>query len=623
MVSFASTIGATIAFWCSRYLFKARINQNFSCQLATINRGIDREGALYLFGLRLVPLFPFFMVNLVMGVTSITTKRYFIVSQIGMLPGTITFVFAGTQLAQINSLSGLISPQLLFAFAVLGLMPLVTQRILDRLKSRQAYQNYNQPTSFDYNLVVIGAGAGGLVSAYIASAVKAKVALIEKHQMGGDCLNTGCVPSKALIKAAKFAHQVKKASNLGFDDSTTTVNFAKIMTRISAVIKAIAPHDSIERYQKLGVEVLTGHAEIIDPWTIVVNGQRITTSHIIIATGAKPLIPNIEGLANIDYLTSDNLWQITELPQRLIVLGGGPIGCELSQAFARLGSQVSQVELFERLMTREDPEVSDYVQQKFDSEGIAVLTGHQALRVEVTNGTKQLICRYQDQEVAVPFEKIIVAVGRRANSEGFGLEQLAIRLRANKTIEVNQHLQTNFPNIYAVGDVTGPYQFTHVASHQAWYGAVNSLFGRFKKFKVDYRVIPWATFVDPEVARVGINESEATAQGLDFEVTRYDIDDLDRAIADDKATGWVKIITQKSSDKILGVTIVAHNASELITEYVSAMKHNLGLNKILATIHIYPTMSEANKYAAGVWKRNNAPQRLLNWLGKYHRWLRG
>ncbi|NRA83928.1 MAG: FAD-dependent oxidoreductase, partial [Gammaproteobacteria bacterium] len=412
----------------------------------------------------------------------------------------------------------------------------------------------------------------------------------------------------------------KTAANLGFENTTTEVNFPKVMARIHQVIKTIEPHDSIERYTELGVEVLSGEAKIIDPWTVEINGKKITSAQLIIATGARPFVPPISGLSDIDYLTSDNLWQLNELPQRLVVLGGGPIGSELTQAFARLGSTVSQIELLDRIMSREDPEVSDYVKHKFTSEGINVLTSHQALRIEVIDGNKQLICRHNEQEVVIEFDQIIVAVGRAANTQGFGLEQLNINLRPNKTIEVNAYLQTNYPNIYAVGDVTGPYQFTHVASHQAWFGAVNALFGRFKKFKVDYRVIPWATFVDPEIARVGINETEAKAQGLDYSVTRYDIDDLDRAITEDQATGWVKVITAKSSDKILGVTIVAHNAGELITEYVSAMKHNLGLNKILSTIHIYPTMSEANKYAAGVWKRNNAPQRILRWLGKYHGW---
>lgn len=622
IVSFASTIGATIAFLCSRFLFRQQINRKFNQQLKAINAGIDKEGAFYLFGLRLVPLFPFFIVNLVMGVTSITVKRYFVFSQLGMLPGTIAFVFAGTQLAKVDSLSGLISPPLLFAFALLGVMPLITKRVLEKMKARRVYSSYQKPKSFDYNLVVIGAGAGGLVSAYIASAVKARVALIEKHKMGGDCLNTGCVPSKALIKAAKFAHEIDKAPQLGFEATSTTINFAKVMKRVHQVIATIEPHDSVKRYTELGVEVISASATIVDPWTVEVDGKRITAAQMIVATGARPFVPPITGLADIEYLTSDNLWQLTELPEKLIVLGGGPIGSELTQAFARLGSRVCQVELFDQIMPREDVEVSKFVKQTFIEEGIEVLTSHQALRVEVRDEQKQLICLYNGEEVAIEFDQIIVAVGRAANTSGFGLEQLGINLRPNKTIEVNDYLQTNYPNIYAVGDVTGPYQFTHVAAHQAWYSAVNSLFGRFKKFKVDYRVIPWATFVDPEIARVGMNEQEAAEQGIDFRITRYNLDDLDRAIAENQTKGWVKVITAGSSDKILGVTIVGHNGGELIAEYVSAMKHNLGLNKILGTIHLYPTMSEANKYAAGVWKRNNAPQKILGWLEKYHNWVR-
>jgi pyruvate/2-oxoglutarate dehydrogenase complex dihydrolipoamide dehydrogenase (E3) component len=484
-------------------------------------------------------------------------------------------------------------------------------------------REYTKPRKFDHNLVVIGAGSGGLVSAYIAAAVKAKVVLIEKHQMGGDCLNTGCIPSKTLIRTAKLLHQIKNARKLGIKSASAEFDFAEVMARIQQVVADIAPHDSVERYTALGVEVIEGEAKLTSPWTVEVNGITLTTRNIIIATGAHPFVPALPGIEQIDYLTSDNLWQLHELPKRLLVLGGGPIGCELSQAFARLGSEVTLIQRDQRILPREDSEFSALVTESFSSDGVHVKTGHSAKALMIEGGEKLLVCEVAGAEVKIPFDQILIALGRSANINSFGLDGLEIATRANNTIETNAFLQTSYPNIYAVGDVTGPYQFTHTAAHQAWYAAVNALFGRFKKFKVDYSVIPWATFCDPEIARVGLNELEAREQNIPYEVTTYGIDDLDRAIADGSTQGMVKVLTVPGRDKILGVTIAAEHAAELITEFVTAMRHGLGLNKILGTIHIYPTLAEANKYAAGNWKRAHAPQRLLKWVECYHRWMRG
>lgn len=275
-----------------------------------------------------------------------------------------------------------------------------------------------------------------------------------------------------------------------------------------------------------------------------------------------------------------------------------------------------------RLMLREDPEVSDLVAASLRVDGVNVLTSHQAIRVEVYEGEKRLIVRHGDEELPIAFDQLLCAVGRRPRVTGYGLEELGIPLTPQKTIQTNAFLQTLYPNIYAVGDVAGPFQFTHTAAHQAWYASVNALFGRFKRFKADYSVIPWATFTDPEVARVGLSETEAREQGVAYEVTRYDMDDLDRAIADGTAHGFVKVLTVPGKDKILGVTIVGEHAGDLLAEYVLAMKYGLGLNKILGTIHTYPTLSEANKYAAGQWKRAHAPHRLLGWLARFHAWER-
>ncbi|MFM7848839.1 MAG: FAD-dependent oxidoreductase [Rubrivivax sp.] len=635
LVSFASSLGALLAFLVARYLLRDAIQARLGKALAPINDGVKKDGTFYLLTLRLVPVFPFWLINLLMGLTPMGAGRFYVVSQIGMLAGTAVYVNAGTQLAAIQSPGDILSPGLLGSFVLLGLFPLLAKAGVAWLAQRKLYAKWTKPRAFDRNLVVIGAGAGGLVSAYIAAAVKAKVTLIEGHKMGGDCLNFGCVPSKALIRSAKMAQQLKKAHELGVADAAGRVDFAAVMQRVHRVIRDIEPHDSIERYTGLGVEVLQGHARITSPWVVEVTladgrTQTLTTKSIIIAAGASPFVPPIPGLKEAGFLTSDTVWGLTQLPKRLVVLGGGPIGSELAQSFARLGSAVTQVEMAPRIMEREDPEVSELVTASLRADGVNVLTGHQAMRVEVVPGAqgpeKRLIARTSAQaggvEVVIPFDELLCAVGRSPRVTGYGLEELGIPLTPRKTIETNAYLQTLYPNIYAVGDVAGPFQFTHTAAHQAWYAAVNALFGRFRRFKADYRVIPWATFTDPEVARVGLSESEAKEQGVAHEVTRYGIDDLDRAIADGTAHGFVKVLTVPGKDRILGVTIVGEHAADLLAEYVLAMKHGLGLNKILGTIHTYPTLAEANKYAAGEWKRAHAPTKLLQWVKRYHAWER-
>lgn len=624
IVSFASSIGATLAFLVSRFLLRDSIQKRFASKLAALNENFDRDGAFYLFTIRLVPVLPFFLVNLAMGLTRIKTSTFYIVSQIGMLAGTLVFVNAGTQLAKINSLSGILSPGLILSFSLLGIFPLIAKKLIDFIKAKQVYKGYDKPAAFDRDIVVLGAGAGGLVSAYIGSAVKAKVSLIEKHQMGGDCLNTGCVPSKALIRSAKLMNNIKTSEKYGVQNASGEIDFTKTMARVHEIISKIEPHDSVERYQSLGVDVIQGEGRITSPWTVEVNGQTLNTRNIIIATGGRPFVPPITGLDQIDYLTSENLWQLNSLPKRLVVLGGGPIGSEMAQAFCRLGSEVWQVERGAHIMGREDPDVAAMVQQRFETDGIHVLVNTSAVAVETNaDGETALVCEQDKETLKLPFDNIIIAVGRKANTSGFGLEELGITLDKRGTVATNDYLQTDFPNIYAVGDVAGPYQFTHTAAHQAWFAAVNSLFSMFWKFRADYRVIPWATFTDPEVARVGLNETDAKAQDIAYELTTYGIDDLDRAIADSSDYGVVKVLTVPGKDRILGVTIVGEHAGDLIAEYVLAMKNKLGLNKILGTIHIYPTLSESNKYAAGEWKRAHQPERVLSWLKKFHTWRRG
>lgn len=478
----------------------------------------------------------------------------------------------------------------------------------------------NKPEQFDRNVIVIGAGSAGLVSSLIAAAVNAKVTLIEKHKMGGDCLNTGCVPSKALIKSAKVASLIKRANEFGINVSESKVDFPAVMERIQSIIEKIEPHDSVERFEGLGVECIKGSATITSPWSVEVNKKTLTAKNIIIATGAGALIPPIKGIENIDYLTSDNLWEIREQPKRLLILGGGPIGCELSQAFTRLGSSVTQVQRAPRIMAREDEDVSTLITEKFIHEDIDIRTNHKAKEFVRKNDKNILICDHNGQNVEIEFDRVLIAVGRKPNTSGFGLEELGVELNDNKTIKVNEYLQSSIPSIYACGDVAGPYQFTHTAAHQAWYASVNSLFGRIKRFKADYSIIPWATFTDPEVARVGFNEQEAKQQSISYEISLYQLDELDRALTEGETEGFIKVLTVPGKDKILGATIVGAHAGELITEYITAMKNKTGLNTLLGTIHIYPTLSEANKYAAGVWKKAHAPKTVLFLIKKYHEW---
>lgn len=626
LVSFASTAGATLAFLASRFLLRDWVQQRFGERLRAINAGIAREGGFYLFTLRLVPVFPFFVINLLMGLTAIRTRTFYWVSQAGMLLGTIVYVNAGTQLAKIASLSGILSPALVGSFVLLGIFPLVAKKLTERLRMNKVYAGWNRPARFDRNLIVIGGGSAGLVSAYIAAAVKAKVTLVEKHKLGGDCLNTGCVPSKALIRSAKLLSHMRRAREFGIREARAEFDFADVMERVQRIIKTVEPHDSAERYTELGVDVIAGSAKIVSPWEVDImredgTTQRLATRAIVIAAGARPFVPPIPGIAEVGYLTSDTVWNLRQLPRRLVVLGGGPIGSELTQAFARLGAKVTQVEMAPRILMREDPEVSELVTQRFRAEGIDVLVNHQAKQFVIETGENILIAEHDGRDVRVAFDALLVAVGRVANLKDYGLEELGIA--ASRTVDTNEFLQTKFPNIYAAGDVAGPYQFTHTAAHQAWYAAVNALFDPFKKFRADYAVIPWATFVEPEAARVGLNEIEANERAIPYELTRYGIDDLDRAIADGEAEGFVKVLTVPGKDRILGVTIVGEHAGDLIAEYVLAMRHGIGLNKILGTIHIYPTLAEANKYAAGVWKKAHAPQKLLQWVERFHRWRRG
>ena len=623
LVSFASSIGATLAFLAARLLLRDWVQGRFARQLRAVNAGFEKDGAFYLFSLRLVPVFPFFAINLLMGLLPIRTGRFYWVSQLGMLPGTAVYVNAGTQLGQLQSLSGIVSPPLLGSFALLAVFPLLARWLLRRVQARRLLAGFRRPRTFEDNLIVIGAGSAGLVAALIAATVKAKVTLIERQRVGGDCLNTGCVPSKALIRSARIAQYARRAEDFGLQPLAVTVDFPAVMERVQQVIGRIAPHDSVERFTGLGVNCVQGDARIVSPWEVRVDGQTLTARNIVIATGARPRVPDIPGLQALDYLTSDTVWEVRQAPRRLLVIGAGPIGCELAQAFARLGCHVVLTTHAERLLPREDPDVAELVLQAFRRQGMDVHTHYEPRAFSATADGPR--CEFDTPRGLrqVLFDRVLLAVGRSANVEGLGLEELGIGLGPAGTVAVDDYLRTSVPGIYACGDVAGPYLFTHMASHQAWYATVNALFGGLRRFKVDYSVVPWATFTDPEVARVGLNESDARRRNIPCEVTRYDIEDLDRAIADGEAYGFVKVLTEPGRDRILGATIVGYHAAELINEFVLAMKHGIGLNKVLGTIHIYPTLAESNKFVAGAWRQARKPEQLLGLAARYHRWRRG
>ncbi|WP_046080061.1 FAD-dependent oxidoreductase [Halomonas sp. HG01] len=636
LISFASSLGATLAALIARTLARAPLERRFAAQLERVNAGIRREGAFYLFTLRLIPLFPFFVINLVMGLTRMRLTTFYWVSQLGMLPGTAVYVNAGRELGDLESLSGILSPGLILSFALVGLFPWLARGLIGVAKRRRLARRFSRPTRFDHDIVVIGGGSAGLVASYIAAAVKARVALVERDRLGGDCLNTGCVPSKALIRAARAAEEVRRAPRYGVEAGKPRVDFSAVMGHVRGAIREIEPHDSRERYEGLGVEVVQGEARLDDPWRVRVFGSEgervITARHVIIASGASPWVPPLPGIEKTEPLTSDTLWQLEALPERLLVLGGGPIGCELGQSFARLGSRVSLVELGDQLLPREDEDVAAEVASRLRDEGVEVHLTAKALRVVTDDDGGQGLeievgqTGEKGEETRVetlPFDRLLVAVGRRANVSGLGLEALGVETAPDGTLAVDETLRSVLPNVWACGDVAGPFQLTHAGAHQAWHATVNALFGELRRFRVSYRALPAVTFTDPEVARVGLNEREARERGIEVEVTRYALSELDRAIADGQREGFVKVLTVPGRDRLLGATLVGAGAGEMLAEFTLAMTHGIGLNKLLGTVHPYPTRSEAVKATAGVWKNAHKPARLLAWLERYFAWRRG
>lgn len=615
IVSFASTVGATLSFLLSRFLFRDWIRNKFQETFNKIDEGFNRQGSSYLFSMRLLPVFPFFAVNALMGLTQISIFRFFIVSQIGMLPGTFLYVWAGTELGQVTSVSGLISTKVFLAFALLAMFPYLIKLFMNAFNQWKLNSKFKRPLSYDYNVVVIGAGAGGLVSTAISRAVKAKAAIIESHKMGGDCLNYGCVPSKALIHASQRFDRTKSKNGV-----LSSTDFESVLEHIHSSIKAIEPHDSIERFKSLGADVFQGSAKILTPWEVFVNGKKLTTRSIIIASGAAPFVPKIKGLEMIRVLTSETFWDLKQLPNKMIVIGGGPIGCEISQALSKIGVEILLVERSSRLLSAETKEVSDLVFDQMQQDGVKILLNSEIESFLTANSCKVL--ESGKVEIYENFDAVFFAIGRKPRVENLGLEELGIPIAKNGTIEHNEYLQTKYRNIYVCGDVAGPIQLTHVAGHQAWYAAVNALFSNFKSFKEDLSVIPRCTFTYPEVASVGLSEQELEKKNYDFEITHYPLTTFDRAVCDQATNGFVRLLTKKNSDQILGVTIVSPRAGEMIAEFALAMRWKLGLKKILSTVHAYPTWSDANKMAALAWQKKHVPPKLVALSEKFHDWKR-
>ena len=621
LISFASTIGALLAFLVVRYFLHDFVQNKFSERLKFINDKVKQEGAYYLLFVRLVPVFPFFLVNLVMALTPIRAFTYYWISQLGMLPATIIYVNAGSQLAKISSPSDIASPAIIFALMLLGVLPFITKGIMSALKNKRVYTKFAKPSSFEYNTVVIGGGSAGLVAAYTTSTLQGKVALIEKHQMGGDCLNTGCVPSKSILRSAKFIADLKESPSYGLSKASYQFEFKNIMARVHNKISIIQPKDSVERYTKLGVHCEQGDAVLISPWEVKVNEKILTTKNIIIATGATPAIPNITDLDNVPYFTTDTIWGLTELPEKLLVIGAGPIGCELGQAFSRLGSHVTIINNTATILPNEDEQAAKLVESSLLKDSITLLSNFNSDKFINNSGNYSLMGSYNNVSTTISFTHLLIATGRESNLDG--LDKLNLDTDEKGRLATNDTLQTKYPNIYACGDVSSAMQYTHSASHQAWYAAFNALFHPIKKFKCSLDNIPRAIFTDPEIASLGVNEKQAIEQGISYQITTFPMDDIDRAITDNATTGFIKVITPKNSDKILGVCIVGEHASELIAEFVLAKTNGLGLNKILKSVHIYPTRSEINRMVAGKWRRSKLTERTITLLKKFQSWRLG
>ena len=611
LVSVASNVGALVAMLISRFMLRDWVQRRFGKQIAGINKGLAREGTFYLVSLRLIPLVPFVLLNPALGLTRINIWTFWWTTQLGMLPGHAIYVNAGEKLVGLRSLSGILSPSIIGTLVLLAVFPILATRLLTFYKARKVYRGWRKPKRFDCNLVVIGGGTGGLATARVAASLKARVSLVERERLGGLAMHDGGVPSKALC------HVANRSQGQHSDEA-----FTEAMAQMRHLAEAARRDISVDQYRRLGVDVIQGEARISSPWTVDVGGRTLTTRAIVIATGSRPQIPSIPGLAAVEPMTSDTLWALSERPERLLILGSGADACEFAQAFQRLGCQVTLASEDERLLSQEDAEVSEMMAKVLTADGIEIWLGLKAQRVETTEGERRLICDDDEgNERSLPFDRVLLMLGQRADVEGLGLSKLRLECGDDGTLEADEYLATRYPNIYAVGSVAGPYGAPHVAEHQGWYAAVNALFGGLKRFVVSDRVTPRAIFTTPEIATVGLNEAEAHALKLEFETTRLDLSTHAGAVIAGAGQGYVKVITEHDTDRILGVTIVGDHASETIAGFVVAMKHKLGMNKLGKTVLVSPTQGEALRQVAEIWQRQHQSARMRAWAERFNRWM--
>ena len=483
----------------------------------------------------------------------------------------------------------------------------------------------NPTPSGRYNLVIIGAGTAGLVTAAIASALGAKVALIERHLMGGDCLNVGCVPSKGIIRAARAWAAVKEAEQFGLQVSGEAIrDFGAAMARMRKLRARISHVDSAHRYTKLGVDVFIGNGRFTSSSTISVDGTSLQFAKAVICTGARAAAPPIPGLEQIKYLTNETIFSLTDLPARLGVIGAGPIGCEMAQSFARFGSQVFLVEAMHGVLPNEDKDASEIVERSMLRDGVTLLCCGKDLKIRLVDGMKHMSVDSHGQQYDMPVDEVLVGVGRTPNTEGLGLETIGVDFN-HTGVTVNHRLQTSNPKIFAAGDICSPFKFTHTADAQAQIVIQNALFPHpfgLGYASTDNLIIPWATYTQPEIAHVGLYEKDAQAKGLEVETFTFPLNEVDRAILDGEDEGFARVHVKKGTDQIVGATIVATNAGDMISEYTLAMKGGLGLSTIANTIHPYPTQAEVIKKTANAWRKTTFTESKKQFLSKIFAWSR-
>ncbi len=661
VVTVGANLGALGAFLLARTLFRERAEALARGQktFRAVDSAIAREGFRIVLLLRLSPVFPFTVLNVLLGVTGISAASYVLANLIGMLPGTLMFVYLGTlgeAAAGTQSLGQTVLR--IVGLAATVVVTVVITRIARRaLKAAsldgganpgvapeaapvgagaktipgdaydQALLASVKPTAHvnpipqdRYNLVVIGAGTAGLVTAAGGAGLGAKVALIEKHMFGGDCLNVGCVPSKGIIRAGRAAAAVREAGAFGIRlAGEPRIDFAATMERMRRLRAGIAPHDSVKRFSELGIDVYLGEGRFTGPDEIEVGGNKLRFQAAVIATGARATFPRIPGIEEVEPLTNENVFTLTELPRSLILLGAGAIGCEMAQTFRRLGSEVTIVIRGNRIMTREDPDAALIVQRKFEQEGIRVLTGSAIKRAEKRGGKKVIVIERDGSEESVEADQILIGMGRAPNVEGLGLSAAGIAY-GTEGVTVDANMRTTNPRVFAAGDICSRLKFTHAADAQARIVLRNALF--FGRARATDLVIPWCTYTDPEIAHVGCYEKEARDRGLAVTTFTVPLEDVDRAILDGETEGFGRIHLKSGTDRILGATVVASHAGDMIGELTMAIQNGLGAGKLASVIHPYPTQGEVVRKLGDAYMRTKLTPGVKRIMARILRWRR-